>query len=100
MMQHAPQQNSARPLTRRQWLSHISMPAMAIAAFGSVGVRETEAQPANPTGVDLGARIYNVRDFGAKGDGKTLDTAALQAAIDACTGAGGGTVLVPAGTFL
>src|SRR5438874_5008260 len=99
MMQYAPQENSVRPLTRRQWLSQVSIPAMAVAALG-IGVGEAEAQPAAATGVDLGARIYNVRDFGAKGDGKTLDTAALQAAIDACTDAGGGTVLVPAGTFL
>jgi len=48
---------------------------------------------------ELGAHIYNIRDYGAKGDGKALDTAALQAAIDACTRDGGGTVLVPAGTF-
>ena len=47
-----------------------------------------------------GARTYNVRDFGAKGDGQTLDTAALQAAINTCNGDGGGTVLVPAGNFL
>ena len=49
---------------------------------------------------NLGARVYNVRDYGAKGDGKTLDTAAIQAAIDACTNDKGGTVLVPAGNFL
>ena len=48
---------------------------------------------------DLGARMYNIRDYGAKGDGIALDTAALQAAIDACTHDGGGTVLVPAGNF-
>jgi hypothetical protein len=47
-----------------------------------------------------GARVYNIRDFGAKGDGTTLDTGALQAAIDACHAARGGTVLVPAGVFL
>jgi len=52
------------------------------------------------SGEDAGARVYNVRHFGAKGDGKTLDTAAVQAAIDRCTGEGGGTVLVPAGTFV
>jgi hypothetical protein len=49
---------------------------------------------------DLGVRVYNIRDYGAKGDGTTLDTSALQAAIDACHTDGGGTVLVPAGIFL
>lgn len=46
------------------------------------------------------ARVYNVRSYGARGDGRTLDTAALQKAIDACTSDGGGIVLIPAGTFL
>jgi polygalacturonase len=41
----------------------------------------------------------NVRAYGAAGDGKTLDTAAIQKAIDECARSGG-TVLVPAGTFL
>src|SRR5262249_26682312 len=49
---------------------------------------------------DLGARLYNVRTFGAKGDGTTLDTAAVQAAIDACARDRGGTVLIPAGDFV
>lgn len=44
--------------------------------------------------------VYNIRDFGAVGDGKTKDTAALQKAIDACHGAGGGQVLFPAGSYL
>ena len=43
---------------------------------------------------------FNVRDCGAKGDGKTKDTAALQKALDACAAAGGGTVRVPAGVYL
>lgn len=41
----------------------------------------------------------NVRDFGAAGDGATLDTRAIQAAIDACAGSGGGTVVLPAGRY-
>jgi polygalacturonase len=39
-------------------------------------------------------------DFGAKADGITLDTAAIQFAIDACTARGGGTITVPAGRYL
>lgn len=46
------------------------------------------------------APTFDVRKFGAKGNGKRLDTPALQKAIDACAAAGGGTVIVPAGTYL
>ncbi|MGC4051307.1 MAG: glycosyl hydrolase family 28-related protein [Paludibaculum sp.] len=56
-----------------------------------------EAQAQQTPNNTLGAKIYNIRDFGAKGDGTTLDTAAVQAAIDACNRDQGGTVLVPAG---
>jgi len=43
---------------------------------------------------------FNVRGFGAVGDGKNLDSPAIDQAIGACAQAGGGTVLVPAGTYL
>ena len=46
------------------------------------------------------AQNYNVRDYGAKGDGKTLDHIAINKAIDACVDGGGGQVLLPAGTYL
>jgi len=42
----------------------------------------------------------DARDFGATGDGKTLDTAAVQAALDRCSVLGGGTVVVRAGRYL
>ena len=42
---------------------------------------------------------YDILDFGAVADGVTLNTAAIQAAIDRCHQNGGGTVVVPAGTF-
>src|SRR5580704_2973112 len=42
---------------------------------------------------------FDVKTFGAKGDGKTLDTAAINKAIDAAAAAGGGTVVLPAGTY-
>ena len=43
---------------------------------------------------------FSVRDFGAVGDGKTLDSPAINRAIAACAGAGGGTVYLPAGIYL
>lgn len=42
---------------------------------------------------------FNVRDFGAKGDGTHIDSPAINAAIDAAATAGGGTVYFPAGTY-
>ena len=44
--------------------------------------------------------LYDVRDYGAKPDGKTLCTTSIQKAIDACSQSGGGTVYLPPGTFL
>ena len=47
-----------------------------------------------------GAHRWNVADFGAVGDGKTLNTQPIQRALDEAGKEGGGTVLVPPGTFL
>jgi len=47
-----------------------------------------------------GKATYNVRAFGAKGDGKTLDHTAINRAIDAAARMGGGTVEVPPGIYL
>ncbi|MHC4119052.1 MAG: glycoside hydrolase family 28 protein [Planctomycetota bacterium] len=44
--------------------------------------------------------VYDVRDFGAEGDGATLCTGAIQKAIDRCTANGGGTVYLAPGKFL
>ncbi|MHC4439085.1 MAG: glycoside hydrolase family 28 protein, partial [Planctomycetota bacterium] len=44
--------------------------------------------------------MYDVRDYGAKPDGKTLCTKSIQKTIDACSQSGGGTVYLPPGTFL
>jgi len=43
--------------------------------------------------------IHNIIDYGAVGDGVTDNTDAIQAAIDAASGAGGGTVFIPKGIF-
>jgi polygalacturonase len=44
--------------------------------------------------------VFDVRAHGAAGDGRTLDTAAINRAIEAAYAAGGGTVSLPAGTYL
>ncbi|HTQ30286.1 MAG TPA: glycosyl hydrolase family 28-related protein [Opitutaceae bacterium] len=52
------------------------------------------------TGLALAqSHTFNVRDYGATGDGKTIDSPAINKAIDAAAAAGGGTVYFPAGTY-
>ena len=48
----------------------------------------------------LCARDFDIRDYGARVDGKTLNTFAIQKAIDECAAVGGGRVLVDGGTYL
>jgi len=57
--------------------------------------RSEPAPDANST-----ANVFDVRQFDAKGDGKTLDTAAIQKALDKCGKAGGGIVRLTAGIYL
>jgi polygalacturonase len=47
-----------------------------------------------------GAATFDARDYGAHGDGRTLDSPAIQKAINACAKAGGGTIRLGPGTYL
>lgn len=47
----------------------------------------------------LFSQTFNILDFGAKTNSKTLSTHPIQAAIDSCSTSGGGTVIIPAGTY-
>ncbi len=90
------------PLSRRRWLVATLYSGLATlfgmqASRGKALAAETRKDGASQD--DRGTHIYNVRNYGAKGDGTTLDTAAVQAAIDVCHEAGGGTVVVSAGVF-
>ena len=89
--------NSTDPLSRRNWLGIVSTASIGAGLLTTTG---RAAEPSSSPDNTLGARVYNIRDFGAKGDAKMLDTSALQSAIDACNKDQGGTVLVPAGTFV
>src|SRR5271155_3687289 len=62
-------------------------------ALGLLFISTSRADSASP-------HVFNVKESGAKGDGKTLDTEAIQKALDDCGKAGGGTARFPAGTYL
>ncbi len=83
---------SKNTISRRRCIPLLSAPFIATLA------QADEPQPGDDSLV--GAKVFNVRDFGAKGDGATLDNSAIQAAIDAANKDKGGTVLIPAGTFI
>ena len=53
-----------------------------------------------PQAAAIPQRTFKITDFGAVGDGAAMNTEAFRAAIGACAKAGGGRVIVPAGTFL
>ena len=49
--------------------------------------------------IGAGAKVYNVRDFGAAGDGVKIDSPAINAAIEQAASKGGGVILFPAGVY-
>ena len=62
-------------------------------------VLTTDQLPPHVGSVASTAAEYDVHKYGAKGDGATHDTAAIQAAINAASSAGGGIVLVSTGKY-
>jgi polygalacturonase len=70
-----------------------ALPAAAVLAQSDAGSRQTSGDGSLPG-------VFDVRRYGAKGDGKTVDTPAVNAAIEAADAAGGGVVAFPAGQYL
>ncbi|MGB8225280.1 MAG: glycosyl hydrolase family 28 protein, partial [Sedimentisphaerales bacterium] len=58
------------------------------------------SEPVADTNAAAAEKVFDVRQFGAKGDGKTLDTEAIQKALDECGKAGSGIVRLTTGTYL
>jgi polygalacturonase len=81
--------------TRRGFLQAAGVAVAGLSGSSKVGARFAEpAAPAQPQ------PVFDVREYGAKGDGKSMDTPAINRAIEAAANAGGGTVVFPAGTYL
>lgn len=66
--------------------------AVIAAAMGLIGTATVRAQPLLPV---IPNNTFDVANFGAIGDGSTVDTSAIQDAINAAAAAGGGTVQIP-----
>lgn len=75
----------------------LRMTGLGLAAAGAAYAPAAAAPAPHPS---ASRSFFNVRDFGATGDGKTIDSPAINRAIDAAASSGGGTVLVPAGQYL
>src|SRR6185295_10234464 len=79
-------------------LRNISTPILAgLLALVPSAKAETWVTPALPV---IPSAIYNITNYGALGNGIATNTDAIQAAIDAASKAGGGTVVIPAGHYL
>jgi polygalacturonase len=95
-------------MKNRRLSAHLSLRTFHLLSWGllaaalprmgvSAGADSALVAPASHAGKN---ELWNVRAFGAKGDGKSLDSPAINRAIEACAQAGGGTVWLPAGTYL
>lgn len=84
-------------------LEKLRMTVLLFAVSISISVMAQEKLPFDMPDVQLPAfsqRIVNIKDFGAVGDGVTLNTGAIRDAIDKCAADGGGTVVIPRGLWL
>jgi polygalacturonase len=69
-----------------------------MALLGAGAALAASAVPVRATGSLTG--FHNVRDYGARGDGKAVDSPAFNRAIEAASAKGGGTIVVPPGRYL
>src|SRR6185312_4095196 len=77
----------------------LKLSGMGMAAVAAISVPAAYAAP-KPSSSRTVANLFDVRTYGAVGDGKTVDSPAVNKAIEAAAAAGGGTVFFPAGNWL
>ncbi len=72
----------------------------AVICMGAAVLLANRCTAAEPPRPQIPQKTFNIADYGAVADGTTLNTAAIAKAITACTAAGGGSVIIPAGKYL
>ena len=82
-----------KDFSRRRFVLSGGLAATAVALFQDQTQAETSFENDGKLQEPLDG-IYNIKNFGAKGDGKTLDSPAINKAIELCSSNGGGTVLI------
>ena len=85
---------------KRRDLLRVGSLGVAGAAIPSVSFAAAASGESTAPNTAPAPTIFSVRQYGATGDGKTLDTVAVNRAIDAAASAGGGLVLFPPGAYL
>src|SRR5690242_1201080 len=85
---------------RRRDLLKVGSGGLAGAAIGAVSLRPVHALADSASSSAPSGRDFDVRLFGASGDGKTIDTPSINKAIEAAAATGGGVVRLPAGQYL
>lgn len=89
-------------MTRKNFLS-ATFGAVVSSGLGlaqSALAQSPEVPPSKLATTSLGGTYYDVRTFGAKGDGESIDTPAINRTIETAAAAGGGAVYFPSGTYL
>ncbi len=78
--------------------SRLFAAACAVLLLSPLSAEELPFREPQPAAIPQ--RTFTITDFGARGDGTTMNTDAIRKAIEACAKSGGGRVVVPAGIFL
>jgi polygalacturonase len=88
-------------VTRKEFLARsFAAGAVAVSGLTQVALGQSKQSPGAEQTPAAPHTVYDVRRFGATGDGRTLDTTAINHAIETAAKSGGGTVYFPAGTYL
>ncbi|QDV25810.1 glycoside hydrolase family 28 protein [Aureliella helgolandensis] len=83
-------------MNQRTTASLLTTMALFVTTFSHAG---DPADAVVDDNASTSAKVFNIKSFGAVGDGVAMETQAIQDSIDACHDAGGGVVRVPAGHF-